>query len=160
MPQSLHRRRELRKAVNLRARMRAGCGWSDASILNVSSSGLQIDTTRAAVQGGAVEIWHGEHVIVAQVVWSKGTRAGLTTEQQVPVEELMRLSSAPQLQASWPEIERRRRPRSHGESHTRARAAEFASVIVIAVWVALGTFATMQQAFAEPLAYIGAMLSD
>lgn len=40
-----------------------------------------------------VEIWHGEQVIVARVVWRKGTRAGLRSEQLVPVEELTRLSA-------------------------------------------------------------------
>jgi hypothetical protein len=101
--------------------MRASCGWSDASILNLSSHGLQIDTVRAAVQGRTVEIWHEEHVIVARVVWRKGRRAGLVTDQRVPVEELVMLSEQPQRRlnaAAWPEVERRKTLRRRSRPET------------------------------------------
>jgi hypothetical protein len=143
--------------------MRAACGWGDAAILNVSSRGLQINTTRAAVQGSVVEIWHGEHVIVARVVWRQGTRAGLQAEQRIPVEELMTLSQAPKLQltaATWPEVERRRKPRSHDESRLRSRAIEFAGVAAVAVSLALGAFAMVEEAFARPLSYVQAALGN
>jgi hypothetical protein len=156
-----HKPRELRRRLMLRARMRAGCGWSDACIVNVSSRGLQINANRAAVQGGTVEIWHGEHVIVARVVWRKGTRAGLQAEQRVPVEELMTLGQAPRLQltaAGWPEVERRKRPRTHDDSRLRARAIEFAGLGLVAATLALGASAMVEQAFARPLTYVEAAL--
>jgi len=143
--------------------MRASCGWSDASILNISSRGLQVNTTRAAVQGTTVEIWHGEHLIVARVVWRKGTRAGLQAEQRVPVEELMTLSHEPKLQLtapSLPKLERRKRPRSHDESRFRSRAIEFAGLTIIVASLALGGFVMLQEAFARPLAYVRAALGS
>jgi len=138
--------------------MRASCGWSDASILNISSRGLQVNTTRAAVQRTTVEIWHGEHLIVAHVVWSKGTRAGLQAEQRVPVEELMTLSHVPKLQLTAPELDRRKRPRSHDESRLRSRAIEFAGLTIIVTSLALGGFVMLQEAFARPLAHVQAAL--
>ena len=80
----------------LHARMRASTGWTDACILNVSSRGLLINASATgAVTGSEVELRHGAHVIVAEVVWRKGTRAGLRTDQRVPVDEIMALSKAP-----------------------------------------------------------------
>ena len=143
--------------------MRASCGWSDASILNISSRGLQVNTTRAAVQGTTVEIWHGEHLIVARVVWRKGTRAGLQAEQRVPVEELMTLSHVPKLiltAPNWPGLERRKRPRSHDESRFRSRAIEFAGLTIVVASLALGGFVMLQEAFARPLAYVQAALGS
>jgi hypothetical protein len=142
--------------------MRASSGWTDAHILNISSRGMQIDALRAAVQGNTVEIWHGEHMVVARVVWRKGTRAGLQAEQRVPVEELMCISQAPSLQLTaaqeWPRVERRKRARSHDHSRLRSRAMEFASVALIGLSLAAGAFLMVEQAFARPLIYVQAAL--
>ena len=157
------RPRELRRRVNLRARMRASCGWSDASILNVSSRGLQINTTRAAVQDAIVEIWHGEHLIMARVVWRKGTRAGLQAEQGVPVEELMTLSQMPNLMltaSTWPEFDRRTKPRAHDDSRLRARLIEFAGMVLIGGALSIGTLLLLHDAFSRPLAFIEAALGS
>jgi hypothetical protein len=100
-------------------------------------------------------------VIVARVVWRKGTRAGLQAEQRVPVEELMTLGQAPRLQltaAGWPEVERRKRPRTHDDSRLRARAIEFAGLGLVAATLALGASAMVEQAFARPLTYVEAAL--
>jgi hypothetical protein len=143
----------------LRARMRAPFGWTDACILNVSSRGLLINasTAGAAAAGTKVELWHGEQVIVAEVVWRKGTRAGLRTDERVPVEEIMALSKAPALQLTageWPLQDRRKRPRSHEENRLRSRAIEFAGTVAIAACLAVGAFAMVEQAFARPLAVV------
>ena len=151
--------RELRRRVMLRARLRAGSGWSDACILNVSSRGLLINatTTASAQAGNMIEVRHGDHVIVAEVMWRKGTRAGLRTEARVPVEEIMALCNAPSLQLTatqWPQVDRRKKARSHDESRLRSRAIEFAGIAIVAVWLATGVFAMVQQAFAQPLARV------
>lgn len=146
----------------LRARMRAATGWSDACILNVSSRGLMINAASAGPdRGSRIELRHGDHIIVAEVVWRKGTRAGLRTDDRLPVEDIMALSKAPQLQltaAQWPTTERRRRPRSHDESRLRSRAIEFAGVAVIAVALGMGAVAMVEQAFAQPMQRIAAVL--
>ena len=111
------RPRELRRRVMLRARMRAPSGWSDACILNVSSRGLMINAPAAwATQGSTIELWHGEHVIVGTIVWRKGTRAGLQSDECIPVDAILADGQSAALQltaASWPEVERRKTPRTH-----------------------------------------------
>src|SRR3954451_16081693 len=143
----------------LRARMRASSGWSDACILNVSSRGLLINATTAgaAATGSIIELRHDEHVIVGEVVWRKGTRAGLRTDDRLPVEEIMALGTASALQLTageWPRADRRKRPRSHDESRLRSRAIEFAGVAVIAVSLAVTLLWMVEAAFARPLAMV------
>ena len=146
----------------LHARMRASSGWTDACILNVSSRGLLINASATgAVTGTEVELRHGAHVIVAEVVWRKGTRAGLRTDQRVPVDEIMALSNAPVLQLTagqWPHVDRRTRLRPYEESRQRSRMLEFAGVVVIAVSLAGALFSMVEQAFARPLAMVEAAL--
>ena len=89
---SQQRPRELRRRVMVRARMRAQSGWSDACILNVSSRGMLINASAPAVQGSTIEVWHGEHLIVATVMWRNGTRAGLHANERIPVEEILALA--------------------------------------------------------------------
>lgn len=155
--------RELRRRVVVPARMRMGAFWSDACILNVSSRGMMIQASRAAPQGSVIEIWRDNYVIVARIVWRKGVRAGLRTEERVPVEDIMTLPQATRLQlvgpAQRPSYERRRRPRTHEQSRSRARLTEYAGVALIALSLAGGTLAMAERAFARPLAIIAAALA-
>jgi hypothetical protein len=159
---SAHKPRELRRRVILPARLRMGAHWSDACILNVSSRGLMIQASRAAPEGSVIELWKGDYVIVARVVWRKGVRAGLCSDDRVPVEEIMSLVQSPGLQLTAstgrPPCERRKRPRTHEESRIRARMMEFATVAVIAASLAGTAFAMLEQAFARPLAMVSAAL--
>lgn len=134
-----------------------GALWTDACILNISSRGLMIQATRAANEGSIIELYRGDHMIVARVVWRSGMKAGLQAEERVPVEEIMSLSAAPNLQltaGARPAYERRRRPRTHEQSRQRGRAFEFASVALIGASLATGAYAMVEEAFARPLALI------
>ena len=146
----------------LRARMRASSGWSDACILNVSSRGVMINAPSVvALQGNVIELWHGEHVIVGQVVWRKGTRAGLQAEQRIPVDDILALSHSPALQltaGAWPHTERRKRPRDGELSRLQGRAVEFAGVIAIAGVLAMSAFTLFEQAFGRPMRYVEAAI--
>lgn len=156
-PLSKQRPRALRRRLILPARMRASSGWSDACILNVSSQGLQINCNHLAAQGSVVEIWHREHVIIARVVWRKGNRAGLQAENRVPVEELMTAGQAPSLQLTatqWPQMDRRKKTRSHDESRLRARAIEFAGLAIITASLAGGVAGIVGQALERPLVLV------
>ena len=150
---------ELRRRVMLRARMRAICGWSDACILNVSSRVLMINSA-TLVKGNTVEVWHGEHVIVATVVWRKGTRAGLQAEERIPVEEILALGKSPGLQltagTTWPEVERRKKPRGSDEHRITGRALEYTGVLFLGAILAISAFLMVEQAFARPLHYVAA----
>jgi hypothetical protein len=142
--------------------MRAGGGWSDATILNLSSRGLMVNATAGALTADKVELWHGEHVIVATVIWRRATRAGLRAENPVPVDSLMALSQASSLQLTgtpqWPQVERRRSPRAGYEGRFQARAFEFGSITVISSFLVVGAFAMIEEAFATPLHYVNAAL--
>lgn len=144
------------------ARVRAGSRWSDACILNVSSRGLLINSTAVSVpEGGKLELRHGAHVIVAEVVWRSGSRAGLRSDRRVPVEEIMALSKAPSLQLTagqWPHVDRRQQPRSHEQNRQRSRMFEFAGIVVAGAALAGALFSMVQAAFARPLALVHAAL--
>ena len=158
---SQQRPRELRRRVMLRARMRAQSGWSDACILNVSSRGMLINASAPAVQGSIIEVWHGEHLIVATVMWHNGTRAGLHADERIPVDEILALakSSALQLTApSWPEVERRKAPRPRAESRLRARLVELAGVTAFAISPAVAALLMVEQALARPFHSVVAAL--
>lgn len=152
-----HRPRELRRRVLLPARMRTSTGWSDACILNVSSRGLLIRANQTVAEGSDIELRHREHVIVAQVVWRSGPRAGLYANDWVPVDEILILnhSSALQLTAGGcGQVERRKQPRTHDDSRLLGRALEFASVAIIAILLSGGLFSLVIRALDEPMARI------
>jgi hypothetical protein len=158
--------RELRRRVVLSARMRAESGWSDACILNISSRGLMINAIRAAETGSTVEVWHGDHMIVAHVIWRKGTRAGLRAEDRLPIEDMTTASQTTALQTTalqptamdWHRVERRKGSRSREDSRRRSRMIKFARVAVIAASFAMGVYAMFKEAFAEPFALVAAAL--
>jgi PilZ domain-containing protein len=152
--------RELRRRVVLPARMRFGASWSDACILNLSSRGLLIHTSRPAPTGSQIELRRGEHIIVARVVWRDGAKAGLRAEDRVPVEEIVTLgqSQAFQITAGRAPVERRKYPRPEDQHRLRGKAIEFASVVAIGASLAGGAAMLVEQAFARPLAMVEAAL--
>ena len=139
----------------LPARMWHGASWSDACILNVSSRGLLIHTSRQAPIGSAIELRRGEHVIVARVVWRNGATAGLRTDDRVSIEQIVTLGQSQVLQVSAPgTVEQRGLARPDYPHRVRPRAAEFASVLVIGASLAGGAMIFVAEAFARPLAIV------
>ena len=156
------RPRELRRRVVLPARVRVHSSWCDACILNISSRGLMIQVSRGAPSADTVELRRGEHVIVARVVWRNGSRAGLRSDDRLPVEEILSQSQAPALQLTAPDgrlVERRRQHRrDHERSRQHGRLFEFASIGVIGCGLGLTLFNMIEQAFAKPMGAIRAAL--
>ena len=155
------RPRELRRRVVLPARMRMDSSWCDACILNISSRGLMIHVGRGAPQADLVELRRGHHVIVARVVWRDGSRAGLHSDDRLPVDEILSLSQAPALQltAAGAFVERRQQPRrDHERSRWRGRLFEFASVAFVGASLAGAVFTMVEQALAKPMDAIRAAL--
>jgi hypothetical protein len=155
--QSKQRPRELRRRVVMPARLRSISGWTDACILNISSRGLLIHSARTGPEGSKVELWRGEHVIVARVVWQDGSRAGLQAEDRLPVDEILSLNAATGLiltaadhsPSNAPPRERRRKDR-----RSQGRAIEFVGVVVIACSLAATAYDMVEQAFARPMAMV------
>jgi hypothetical protein len=156
--------RELRTSVVLATRIRADSGWGDARILNISSRGMLITSSRVDGEGSTVELRHGDQAIVARVVWRKGTQAGLRTDERIPVEDIVALSRGSALRLTapqWSGMDRRKRPRpsaTHDESRQRSRTLEFASIAVIGISLAATLFSMVETAFARPLAMVQAAL--
>jgi hypothetical protein len=134
--------------------MRAVCGWSDACILNVSSRGLLINAPAvSATKGSTIELWHGDRVIVATVVWRKGSRAGLQTDDRVPVDDILALSSEKTAQltaAPWPTADRRRKPRKNDDNRVRGRRLEFVATFLIGASLAGSAALMVEEALARP----------
>jgi hypothetical protein len=154
----VQRPRELRRRVVVPARLRHGASWSDACILNISSRGLMIHTGRPIARGAEVELRRGDHVIVARVVWRDGGRAGLRSEERVPIDDIVTLGQSPALQLTAASGERRKHRRPGERSRIQGRAIEFAGVLVIAVSLAGAGFTMVESAFARPLAVVAAAL--
>lgn len=152
------RSRELRRRVMLPARLRAGMQWSDVCILNISSRGLLIHSPRPTAKGATVELWLGEHLIVARVVSRDGPRVGLRSEDRVPVEQIISLGEADALQLTAGNAsrrERRRRQRaSQLHARLRGRTIEFTAVSAIGASLAIAAWSIAEQALARPLTAI------
>jgi hypothetical protein len=156
----IQRPRELRRRVVLPARIRHGASWSDACILNMSSRGLLIHTSRPAPAGAEIELRRGEHMIVARVMWRDGAKAGLQADDRLPVEDIMTFGQAQglQLTAGGGRVERRVQPRLDERHRWRAKALEFAGVITVGVSLASAAVLLVEEAFARPLAAVQAAL--
>lgn len=114
--------REERRTTFLRARVRTEHGWSDVTIANVSSRGLMLQGTATLRRNVFVEVRHGSACIVGQIVWARGARCGLRTQDSIDVAGL--LSHAPAKRAR-PGEERRAAPR-HAPAGRRRPASEVA----------------------------------
>lgn len=124
---------------------------------------MMIHSGRAGPEGSTVELRRGEHVIIARVVWREGARAGLRSEDRLPVDEILSLSQSNSLRLVASEgafIDRRKQPRvEQKDSRSTGRIMEFIGVGAIILCLALGVWAMAQQAFARPLAEVQSALS-
>jgi hypothetical protein len=162
-PNAKQRPREPRRPVVLPARLRAGVSWSDTCILNISSRGLMIHSARATPEGSDVELYRGEHVIVARVIWRDGARVGLRSVDCLPIDELVALGKSAAAGLTPPGArDERCRPlrRPAGEqARLRGQAVEFLGVGAIALSLALGAWGVIGKASGGPLARIAAVFS-
>ena len=149
--------REDRRAIVLSARVRAGPGWGDACILNISSRGLMIYAQCAAEPGSFVELHRGAQRIVARVVWRKNHRIGLCSRNPLPVEDIITGDTAaaagPAITANMM-IERRKQPRDAERSRERSRAIEFVSVVLIGAVLAGSAATYVQQTLSRSLSAV------
>ncbi|MFL6725641.1 MAG: PilZ domain-containing protein [Sphingomicrobium sp.] len=161
---SQQRPRELRRRVVIPARLRVGAQWSDACILNVSSRGLMVHSGNAGPKDSLVELRRGEHVIIARVVWRDGGRVGLRCDNRLPVEEIMSVSQSQSLRlvASDGALigDRAKDRQSALDPALRRRAVEFMGVAAIALCLAIGVWAMVEQVLPGPLAEIDAALAS
>ena len=147
--------------------MRSAASWNDVCILNLSVHGLGIQSAEPPARGTYVEICRGSHVIIARVIWTKGHRAGLRSQDPLFIQAIVNEGLAPPQHmpvAAGRRVERRRAPRTvtqrFEQSRVAARAMEFAGFAIVAAAVAMGAFGTVEQALARPLSTISAALGE
>jgi hypothetical protein len=154
--------REPRRPVVLKARLRDSAGWRDACILNLSSSGLMIHTDSAPQRGSILEVRRGDHVIVAQVMWSSDRRAGLKAQHAIAIEALASSAPAPECALSGGgRVDRRAKPRrddAHQASRERGRAMQFGSLAVSALAGAALAAAAVTSLLDASMAQVAAVL--
>jgi hypothetical protein len=157
-----HRPRELRRRVVMPARLRSSSGWTDACILNISSRGLMIHSSRAGPRGSVVELWRGDHVIVARVMWQDGARAGLQTDERLAVEDILSLRGSAAMSLTAPQAastDRRARPRGEPDRRKQqGKMIEFVGVVLAGCMFAATAYGMVAQALAGPMAMIDAAL--
>ena len=146
--------------------MRTGASWNDVCIVNLSNRGVGIQAPSPPPRGAYVEICRGRQVIVARVVWAKGHRAGLQSQDVIWVQALLHEASAANdrspVAPGSPHVERRRAPRAaqqrHEQSRIVARAMEVACIAGVGLAMGFAAFGMVQEAFAQPLSQIRAAL--
>lgn len=157
-----HRPRELRRRVLLPARIKYGAQWSDGCILNVSTRGMMIQTGKPLSEGSLVELRRGDEVIIGEVVWRSGPRAGLRSIDRVPVETILSSSAASALQlvaTDGRRVERRKIARESAvDARLRARTIQLIGIGAIAASFALGVAALVARSLDHPFATIEAVL--
>ena len=148
--------REERHKVMVKARMRSGVSWHDVCILNLSTRGLGIQAPDPPARGAYVEICRGTQAIIARVVWTRGHRVGLRSQDAIFVRTMIDQA------ASDRPVERRQDRRApsqrHEQSRLLARTIEFACFAVVAGGIAVTAFGAVEQALARPLSKISAAL--
>lgn len=156
--------REERQKVMVRARMRSGVSWHDVCVLNLSPHGVGIQAAEPPERGSYVEIRRGKQTIVARVVWAKGHRAGLRSQDVIFIPAFIAELGRPEAQvpaiaSSGCFVERRQSPRPPRQrfenSRLLARAAQFACLVLFGGAAAYTAFGAVEQALAQPLSQIG-----
>lgn len=158
--------REDRQKVMIKARMRSGAAWRDVCVLNVSAHGLGIQSAEPPTRGTYVEIRRGRETIIARVIWNKGHRAGLRSQDPIFIQALIDGSAADYSfeKSASATVERRRVPRPAAPDHERSRmmgrTIEFACFTLIAAVLALTTISAIAQALSQPMSAVGTALDS
>lgn len=102
-------------------------------------------------------------MIMATVMWREGTRAGLCSDERVPVDEILSANQSDGLQlvaSNGKLVDRRARQRSSpDDARLRGRLIEYGGLAAIAIVFALGAWTMAERALARPLQLVGLALS-
>jgi hypothetical protein len=150
----LLKKREQRTKVLVPARMRHAGSWSDVCLVDLSSRGVGLQSAKPPGRGEYVELRRGSHVlIVGRVVWAKGHRFGIRTQDRVWIDGVLRDGGGGEAPASG-EQERRAMPRmakAHEQSRIAARLLQFGFVAGGACCFALLIGSMVSSAIGQPL---------
>ena len=158
----LQRQREERRTIMLQARLRADDGWCEATIANVSPRGVMIRCASPPERSNVVEIRHRGLCIVGRVMWSRGSRCGIRTQDPIDIDSLLAkspITTTKKTTAEWRAVSPQRakayRPSLAVQSDASKQTARFLDWIVIAT---AGAVAAAMVASAAD-SFLGAPLS-
>ena len=144
--------------------MKSGDGWHDACILDLSRRGAGLQAATAPRRGTYVEVRRGFHVIVARVVWSRGHRFGVATQDDLPVDSIAadRAPSSRTHQFEGRAADRRLLPRAVPDRAEASRGwsqrLQFLSAVMGGAVAAMIAGAEVRDALAAPLAEVRSAL--
>ena len=114
-------------------------------------------------EGTTVELRRDDYAIVARVVWRDGPRAGLHSDEPLPVDEIMSLAPCADRDPGKDErspIERRKRPRRSPDAvPSLGRSLEFVGVAAIVLCIAVAVFGVAKGALLAPTVRIEVALA-
>ena len=126
--------REERRTILPRVRLRADAGWSEVTIVNVSSRGLMFRCPSPPERGSFIEIRHRGASIVGRVAWSRGSRCGIRTQDRLDIQELLAPSPIRPRRSGEVRQETVRRPPHKSVQLVGARAEQSHRFAVIFNW--------------------------
>ncbi len=154
--------REPRHKVLVRARMKAGPEWHDTCILNISSRGMMMQAADPPVRGSYLEIRRGALVIVAKVMWTRGHRLGVRTQDVLPIDTIVSDVAVPLVGEGVRVGERRINARptlsAAARSRHQGRMIEYGFVITLAVAAAGFAASEVHALLASPVQDVTAAL--
>ncbi len=164
------RKREPRRRVMVRARMRSGADWHDVIILNMSSRGLLATSKVDCRPGTVIELRRIHHIIVGRVVWEKDQYFGIRTQDKLDIDAIVEAkppafkpgTAGAEMGEDRRGANRRITAVSVTEREARSRrfsaAFQFVILIGVAAIAALFLAERMGQVLSRPLAAVSAEL--
>ena len=150
-----------RQKVLIEARLRQDRGWADARILDISRRGLLVRSPAAPLHGAYVEICRGTYRIVARVVWVSHDLFGLSTQDPIAVDAVVKGEAAapPVPVNNRPSPQRQPSLKESGDRSRRwSRKFQFGVFTLCAAAVACLAFGAVGQALSKPLNLVAAGL--
>ena len=155
------RPRAPRQKVLLPARACIDGLWHDVCVLNACSRGIGLQAARPPAAGTYLEVRRGAHIVVGRVVWARGRRFGIRTQDGVTSQFLSQSPSteiASNAAGNGQHAERRASSRivtcQHERSRALARAVEFGCVAGVGLIGACLIFSVMEEAVAAPFSVV------
>ena len=162
------RKREERRKVLFRVRLRSEAGWSDVVVRNISRRGMLISADPPPRPGTYIEIRRARHTIVARVMWAAGSSVGLRTQDPIDVDGLIAAAALEQAggaesagqrsRAEAPRTEERRAVKRDGEARQWSSHLQFGALAAAVAGAALLIASAVRDQLDTPFAAITAAL--
>ena len=134
--------------------MKAGAGWHDTCILNISSRGMLMQAGVPPVRGSYLEIRRGAVVIVARVMWTRNHRFGVKSQDLLSIDSITCNDAPTSARAGPPDIDRRAALRTQlpasERSRLQGRVMEYGFAAALAVACAIFVAGKVYAVLAQP----------